>query len=187
MAVRPPADHRAEVRQDGVVQQRNFNHRNRRPQDKDGQRHKNDLCAIGRPDVCGRILPQQINQPAHVPDQGNVAGSNQYGQHTGDGKNRPERAEELGKEWPKPPGRRVALLIGEVGVDEALEKSEHGGSLSAESVGYSPNCGKGKPSAISPADRRGSGGTPTRSSAPPARQAFRPAPGRTAAASGLRQ
>ena len=182
-----PADHRAEVRQDGVVQQRHIKHGHHRTQHKHGQCHKQDLGSVLRPDLGRGALRQKVDQPAHIPDQGNVAGGDDDGQRTGNGKNRPEGAAELGKEWPKPPGRRVVLLIGEVGVDEALEKSEHGGSLSAVCCGYSANLRKGKPPLISPADRRGSTGSRMRSSALPARQAFRPMPGRTAAASGLRR
>src|SRR5690606_16328544 len=74
-------------------------------------------------------LGKEVHHPPDIPDQRHVEGRRdalQRGRHQ---EHAAERPRILHQEWKEPPGRRILLLVSDIGIDKALEEPEHRGAF----------------------------------------------------------
>ena len=128
MAMRPPTDQRAEVRQDRIVQKHHIDRLHHGPQQQHGQRHEDQLGPMFRPHL-RRIAAQQIDDAAHVVDQPNLDRGDKDRHQPGEGKDLFERLRIVPQKGPEPLWRHILLAIGDIGIDEVFKKAKHGETL----------------------------------------------------------
>ena len=129
MSVRPPADQRAKVGHQCVVQQRHIDKGNAGAQHEHPKGDKNELEPVLRNDLFRRALRQQVDDAGHIPDEQDFTERDNGADHEGHGNHRAERLQIGVQKGPQAIGRRVAFGIGRIRIDKRFKELEHGKNL----------------------------------------------------------
>ena len=124
MFVRPPSDQRAKIRQNRVVQKKHIQRLKRRTDQQDEDSQSNQPTAISLPHLRG-FARQNVDNPAHGPDQPNLDRGDNDGHQRGIPKHLFERPRVLEHERHQLCRRHVLFIVRAVGIDEVFKKAEH--------------------------------------------------------------
>ena len=128
MPMRPPADQGAKVRQDRIVEKHHVDRLHQGPQEQHGKGHEGQFGAVVLPHLRG-VAAEQVNDTAHIVDQTDLNRRDKDRHHPGEDKDLFKRLRIVPQKGPKPLRRVILFAIGNIGIYEVFEKSEHGEAL----------------------------------------------------------
>ena len=126
MAMGPPADERSEIGQHRVVEQKNVQKLQGRPQEQDQQGNDDQLSSVVLPNAVRRSA-KQIHHPAHVVDQPDFYRGDHHGHQASQDEDTFEGLRIVAQEWPQPGRRRVLFRIVAIRINEVFEETKHSG------------------------------------------------------------